>query len=215
MKTKSVIIILGISITLSCKYITKTDKPQPNKTENYTIKTEPVKSLNHSYYNRVLTSDGITSRISASGEGSIGMLSIQITGIDIQEYTETREISGRVMNAEIEDLNSDGFPEVLVYTQSTGSGSYGNVIGYSVNGGKSISQIYFPSVAENNKVYNGYMGHDTLYINGHLLVQEFPIYKDGDTNSKPTGGTRRVQYMLSSGESTHVFKIYKISERKE
>ena len=75
----------------------------------------------------------------------------------------------------------------MFYTTSAGSGSYGNVIGYSVNAGKSISEIYFPPIAENPKANKGYMGHDEFAIVETSLVQRFKIYKEGDTNSKPTG----------------------------
>ena len=55
-------------------------------------------------------------------------------------------------------LFRSGFPEILIYTVSAGSGSYGNVVGYSVNNGKSISQIYFPELFDNKEASRGYMG---------------------------------------------------------
>jgi len=122
------------------------------------------------------------------------------------------EIDGSVTNAEIEDLNSDGFPEVLIYTTSAGSGSYGNVIGYSVNNGKSISQIYFPGIADNPKANKGYMGHDEFAIVETTLVQRFQLYNPGDPNSSPTGNIRQIQYKLRDGEASRKFVIDKIVE---
>jgi hypothetical protein len=43
-------------------------------------------------------------------------------------------------------------------------------------------------------------------------VQRFPIYKEGDTNSKPTGGMRQIQYKLKNGEASKVFAVDKIIE---
>ena len=121
-------------------------------------------------------------------------------------------MDGQVVDAEIEDLNSDGFPEILIYTTSAGSGSYGNVIGYSVNNGKSISQIYFPEISENKEASSGYMGHDEFAIIETTLARRFPVYKDGDTNNNPTGGTRQIDYKLKDGETSRQFVIAKISE---
>ena len=75
-----------------------------------------------------------------------------------------------------------------------------------------MSRIYFPPVSENTKLNKGYMGHDTFLINESALIQEFPIYKEGDPNSNPTGGIRRIQYKLVNGEASRKFVADKISE---
>jgi len=139
-------------------------------------------------------------------------LTIQPIGLSADTSSAVIPIEGNVANAEIGDLNIDGFPEVLVYTQSAGSGSYGSVIGYSVNNGKSMSRIAFPSIADNQKANNGYMGHDEFAIVESTLVQRFPIYQPGDTNAKPTGGMRQLQYKLKDGETMRQFVIDKIVE---
>jgi len=140
-------------------------------------------------------------------------LTIQPVGLSIDNQIVTHQIEGTVMNAEVGDLNIDGFPEVLIYIQSAGSGSYGSVIGYSVNNGKSMSMIAsLPSVAENAEASNGYMGHDEFAIVESSLIQRFPIYKPGDINAKPTGGTRQVQYKLKEGEAMRQFVVDAIVE---
>jgi hypothetical protein len=140
-------------------------------------------------------------------------LTIQPVGLSIDNQIVTHQIEGTVMNAEVGDLNIDGYPEVLVYIQSAGSGSYGSVIGYSVNNGKSMSMIAsLPPVAENPEASEGYMGHDEFAIVESTLVQRFPIYKTGDINAKPTGGTRQVQYKLKEGEAMRQFAVDQIVE---
>ena len=140
-------------------------------------------------------------------------LTIQPVGLTIDNQMVTHKIDGTVMNAEVGDLNIDGYPEVLVYIQSAGSGSYGSVIGYSVNNGKSMSMISdLPQVAENPEAGTGYMGHDEFAIVESSLVQRFPIYKPGDSNAKPTGGTRQIQYKLKDGEAMRQFVVDQIVE---
>jgi len=44
------------------------------------------------------------------------------------------------------------------------------------------------------------------------FVQRFPLYKDGDSNSKPTGGMRQLQYKLVAGEAGWKLKLDKVVE---
>lgn len=127
------------------------------------------------------------------------------------ERQEKHDIIGYSMtNAEIGDLNADGYPEMFVYLTSHGSGSYGKLIGYSVNKGKSMSLVALPSVSDDPKISKGYMGHDHMKMAGDRFVLSFPIYKDSDTNANPTGGTREVRYQLAEGEAGRVLKVDKV-----
>ena len=56
------------------------------------------------------------------------------------------------------------------------------------------------------------MGHDEMAIVENTFCQRFPIYKDGDSNANPTGGTRQIQYKLVDGETGRVLKIDKVLE---
>ena len=145
-------------------------------------------------------------------DGNNIVVTISPFGLSKVNDAVTHKIDGTVTNAEIEDLNSDGFPEVLVYTNSKGSGSYGYIIGYSVNSGKSMSQIYFPPIAENDEINKGYMGHDEYAIVEATLVQSFPIYKENDVNAEPTGEIRQIQYKLKDGEASRKFVVDKVVE---
>jgi hypothetical protein len=139
-------------------------------------------------------------------------LTIQPVGLASDNTTAVHQIEGTVIDAEVGDLNIDGFPEVMVYLQSDGSGSYGSVIGYSVNNGKSMSMINLPSVADNTEANVGYMGHDEFAIVESTFNQRFPVYKPGDTNAKPTGGMRQIQYKLVDGENMSRLVIDQIVE---
>ncbi|MBP7174270.1 MAG: PliI family lysozyme inhibitor of I-type lysozyme [Cloacibacterium sp.] len=182
--------------------------------DTYKKINEPLdeKQIDPRIFTKTLSLQNITFDVSATGKGSTQKLVIQPFGLKTSNEKITLDIDGKVTNAEIEDLNSDGFPEVLVYTTSAGSGSYGNVIGYSVNNGKSMSQIAFPNIADNPKANKGYMGHDEFAIVETTLVQRFKIYNDGDTNAKPTGKTRQIQYKLKDGEASRKFVVDKILE---
>ena len=184
---------------------------------NYKKISEPLdeKQIDHRVFIKTLSLQNIGFDVSTTGKGSTQQLTIQPFGLKIDNRKITKEIEGFVTNAEIEDLNSDGFPELLIYTTSAGSSSYGNVIGYSVNAGKSISEIYFPPISENPKANKEYMGHDEFAIVETSLVQRFKTYKKGDTNGNPTGNIRQIQYKLKDGETSRKFIIDKITEYPE
>jgi hypothetical protein len=103
------------------------------------------------------------------------------------------------------DLNKDGFEEVYIITRSTGSGSAGNIYGYSSNKDKSISSIHVQEVSGKDLAkggkFEGYQGHDSIYVKGNLLARQFPVYQGNDSNAAPTGGTRTVYYALKPGEA--------------
>ena len=108
------------------------------------------------------------------------------------------------------DLDNNGFDELYIFTKSVGSGTYGNVIGYGSNRDKSMSPIYVPEISEKelytNGLFTGYMGHDVFTLQKDRLVRQFPIYKEGDSNAKPTGGTNEVTYLLKKGEASWQLK---------
>jgi len=197
--------LVGALIILACK----NGQGKPN-TEKNEIE-DPIQEGQKTIFQKTLTLQNISFDIKTTGEGSIRELTIQPKGLEIDNQKITLELDGQVINAEIEDLNSDGFPEILIYTISAGSGSYGNVIGYSVNNGKSISQIYFPEISENKEASTGYMGHDEFVVVETSLVRKFPIYKNEDTNNHPTGGTRQIQYKLKDGETSRTFIVVKVT----
>ena len=116
-----------------------------------------------------------------------------------------------ITNAEVADLNGDGHAELLVYLVADGSGSYGDVIAYSVNNGKSMSQIYYTTEADALDIKQGYMGHDRFAVTAGVFTRTFPVYKDEDSNAKPTGGSRTVLYKLVDGETGRKLVVDKVA----
>ncbi len=124
-------------------------------------------------------------------------LTLKISGTETENKTFKQQIEGTVINAEAGDLNNDSLPEVFVYLQSAGSGSYGTVIGYSVIKNNDVIPLSLPNVAENAEAGKGYMGHDEFAIVENNLNQRFPVYLPGDSNANPTGGMRQIEYKLA------------------
>ena len=90
---------------------------------------------------------------------------------------------------------------------SAGSGSYGSVIAYAVNKKQSVTEIFMPNLTDDPKLSKGYMGHDEFSIVENSLGRRFPIYLDGDSNAKPTGGIRQLEYQLVPCEAGWLLKV--------
>jgi len=165
-------------------------------------------------FDKVLKLEGITFHVTSPNQSSLNDVTIVPSGLKENNTPITvKEADGIVSGAEIADLNKDGSPEIYVYINSAGSGSYGSLIAYSTNLKKSLSEIYLASLEDDKVNSRGYMGHDGFSIKDNRLVRSFPIYKDGDSNSEPTGGTRQMEYELVPGEATWLLKFVKSSQQ--
>jgi heat shock protein HslJ len=161
-------------------------------------------------FDQRLELQGITFRVTCPNDRSQPTVTITPSGLAIDNSAMAREADGHVVLAEAADLNVDGSPEIYVYAQSAGSGSYGSLVAFSANRKRSLSEIYLPPIADDPKASKGYLGHDEFRVVESTLVRRFPVYRDGDTNSKPTGGTRQIQYKLTKGEAGFVLRADKV-----
>jgi hypothetical protein len=163
-------------------------------------------------FDRTLELQGIRFHVTSANSGSVNTLQIVTAGLEIDNSPVVQRIDGTVTGAEVADLNSDGSPEIYVYVTSAGSGSYGSLVAYSANQHKSLSEIYLPPVTQDKAASRGYMGHDEFAVVESVLVRRFPLYRDTDTNAKPTGGTRQLQYKLVAGEAGWILKVDRMVE---
>jgi len=144
---------------------------------------------------------GVTFQVETPNDSSINPVTVRALSGEQQFAEENVEADGTVTGVEVEDLNADGYPEVYVYVTSAGSGSYGSLIAFASNRNRSISPIYLPPLDDDAEAAKGYMGHDWFAVGEGRLVRNFPVYREGDTNAAPTGGTRQLQYRLQAGEA--------------
>lgn len=139
---------------------------------------------------------------------SLSTIQISSRGFE-HNYKETYENRDPVSDVFIADLDGNGFDEIYIVSTSAGSGSYGKIMGFASNNDKSLSMINFPDMQKEDRIFEGYMGHDVFSIEDQKLVRTFPIYNKDDTNQNPTGGKRKVIYGLYPGEAMWQLKIEK------
>ena len=134
-------------------------------------------------------------------------LTISPIGFDSEARKLDFMIRGRVARAEIDDLNNDGFPDLVLYIYSDSNAAIGTVYAFLSEGNKSVTPCALPDIMLNGKVNKGYKGHDQFSLMESYLQQKFPIYKAGDDKDKPTGGTRVILYQLARNEEGSGFKF--------
>ncbi len=153
----------------------------------------------------------ISFAIQATSGSSLNQLRIRPTGLEVDNSDIVAEIDGSAYRAELADLDANGWPEIYVYVSSAGSGSYGSLVAYAVNRGKSISPIYLPPLDQSSDARAGYMGHDVFSVVENRLERRFPVYRSGDANAQPTGGTRTLRYRLEPGEAGWVLVLDEVT----
>ena len=161
-------------------------------------------------FDKLLKLQGITFHVTCPNDSSLNNLKIVPSGLETDNSVIIKkDIDGSVTSAEVADLNGDGSPEIYIFVNSAGSGSYGSLVAYSANNKKSLSEIYLPPLEDDSENSKGYMGHDEFTVIEDSLARRFPIYKKGNSNAKPTGGIRQLQYKLVAGEATWQLKLVK------
>ena len=148
--------------------------------------------------------------VQASAGSSINQLSIKPKDLASGNEELVDELDGSAYGAELADLDGNGWPEIYVYVASAGSGSYGSLVAYAVNAGRSVTPIYLPSMEDSPETVAGYMGHDEFAVVENRLVRRFPIYREGDTNAAASGGTRQLQYRLEPGEAGWILRLDRV-----
>lgn len=155
-------------------------------------------------FSRTLSLQGYSFQVKATGEGSQQQLTITTRGGSKPIKPISKTVDGRVVGAEVADLNSNSLPEIYVYVQGAGSGSYGQLVAYSVINGNQLSPIVLQELT--GAPAKGYQGHDEFSVVEGCLVRRFPIYKPSDSNAKATGGLRQICYKLQNGEASWILR---------
>lgn len=166
------------------------------------------KQIDKTSFLKVVELQGIGFTVSSIKKDTTNTLTVRTFGLP-HEFNETFTIKDEeITGIEVEDMNVDGSPELLVYTQNSAKIPQGNVHAFSVNNRKSMSMVYFEPTSKNPKINNGYQGNDEFTLIETYLGQVFPIYKNG----KKTNKKRQVVYKLIDGEASRRFEIKDIME---
>jgi hypothetical protein len=125
-------------------------------------------------------------------------------GKDVRDISFS--IRGKLHKILVDDLNEDGFPDLLLCVYNGPNGELGNIVSVASGGTNSLIPVKFPDIYSDPKLSEGYKGHDQFTVLVGTLLQSFPVYKTGDTDT-PTGGTKVIQYKMMKAENGYTFKV--------
>lgn len=128
-------------------------------------------------------------------------LNISPVGFDNSVRDFSFEIKGRVRRAEVDDVNRDNFPDLVLYVYNGDTLNKGTVICISSEGNSNVMPIVFPDITDDPKLRDGYKGNDEFLLMEGVLTRRFPLFTtDSSGVSQPTGKTRQVMYRVAPGE---------------
>ena len=144
-------------------------------------------------YGKVLRFNIYTFTVTAADSGAVRDLTVKAYRGELLLTNFHTRIDGAVAGADVADLDNNRFPELYVYSTSSGSGSFGRVYGW---------QFLLERKADIQltnwrlRAADGYMGHDSLWVEDSILCRKYPVYRSGDANAEPSGGTQMLRYRL-------------------
>lgn len=112
------------------------------------------------------------------------------------------EVKGRVAKAEVDDINQDGYPDLVFYVFTNDSIPKGNVIAISSEKNETVAPIMFPDIFDDPKLRVGYKGNDVFFLMEGYLVRRFPVYPVEGAPAAASSGNlfRQIQYMVIPGD---------------
>lgn len=112
------------------------------------------------------------------------------------------ELKGRISKAEVDDINRDGFPDLVLYTFTNDSIPRGSVIAIASEKNESVTPIGFPDIFDDPKIRVGYKGNDQFFLMEGNLVRRFPVYPVEGAPAAAANGNlmRQVHYSVIADE---------------
>lgn len=156
-------------------------------------------------FSKTLKLQGVTFTITSPNTAKNNKVTIRTKGLTVKNTVFNEKADGVVIGAEVEDLNSDGSPEVYIYI--TSADKKGSLIAFSTNNKKSLSSINLPEMT--SEEMSGYRGGDEFTLIENTLGRRFPLYDD---NGKKTGKMRQIEYKLKQGEAMWQLEVNKVTD---
>ena len=128
-------------------------------------------------------------------------ITIYPVGFESEARDFSFELKGVLIGTEVDDLNKDGFPELLLYVTSFDSLNKSSVIAISSQENKSVVPIVLPDILDDPRLRDGYRGSDQYMLLEGILMRTYPLFeKDANGVQQPTGKMRRLMYRVAQGE---------------
>ena len=150
-------------------------------------------------YDSTLKIGKVGFRVSCTNKSlSQNSLNIKPIGFKSEAREVNLELKARVISAEIDDLNKDGFADLIIYILEPSGKT--NLFCVSSKNDEMMQPIYFPDISNDFKLNKGYRGGDEYKLVEGILFRKFPIYDTDTTIKVPTKKVRQIMYRVIDGE---------------
>jgi len=140
-------------------------------------------------------------------------LSIKPLGFKSEAREINLELKARVISSEIDDLNHDNLPDLIIYILEPSGKTNLFCVSAKSDDGKEpmyMQPIYFPDITNDAQLSKGYRGKDEYELIEGILIRKFPIYDADTTIKEPTKKIRRIMYRVVNGDNGVLnFKSFK------
>jgi hypothetical protein len=131
-------------------------------------------------------------------------ISIRPIGFKSEGREINLELKGKVTASEIEDLNNDGFPDLVIYiTEKSGNT---NLLSIASKDNETVEAIILPDITNDMQMSKGYRGEDDYKLVEGILFRKFPVYESDTTIKAPTNKVRQILYRVVRGEQPGIWK---------
>ncbi|GAB4051633.1 PliI family lysozyme inhibitor of I-type lysozyme [Spirosoma litoris] len=190
------VIVLGLT-QLAGKHLAVDNQQHTDKTVVTIQQAHPLLSGNSGHwapsYTKTLRFNVYNFNVTAADSGRVRDVIVKAYRGELLLTNFRVRVDGAVVGAEVADLDNNRFPELYVYSTSDGSGSFGRVYAWQFLPERK-ADIIVPNWRAAS--VEGYMGHDSLWVERDILCRKYPIYQSGDANAEPSGGYKMVRYRL-------------------
>jgi len=138
-------------------------------------------------------------------------LTIRPVGFKSETREASLELKGRVVSTEIDDLNNDGFPDIIILVMDAKDKL--SLFSIASRDNERMEPIYFPDITNDMQLSKGYRGMDEYKLVEGVLFRKFPIFESDTTIKTPTNKVRQILYRVMPGDQgSWRFKSFKTFE---
>ena len=139
------------------------------------------------------------------------VLNIRPIGFKSESREASIELKARVFGAEIDDLNNDGFPDLIIFIEDAAGKK--SIFPICSQDNERIAPILFPDIYNDMELSKGYRGKDEYKLVEGVLFRKFPIFESDTTIKTPTNKVRQIMYRVVTGDQgSWRFKSFKSFE---
>ena len=163
----------------------------PTAISSSSSKIELLGETRANRYDKTLRYNVYTFNVSAADSASVRQVTIKAYRGTLLLTNFKVQLDGPVTNAEVGDLDKNGFPELYVY--STNAKSMGRVHAWQFLSERkaSVTPVNWPLATDKS-----YMGQDSLWIDRASLCRKYPAYQVVKGKKIATSETHWIRYRL-------------------